>query len=337
MAPFRAILATQPDGKFHISLTELRPSDLPSGEVLIKVLYSSLNYKDGAVLKGWPGFIRKFPMVPGIDLSGVVAESSSPLFKAGDEVLCTGWGLSETQWGGYSEYARLDAKYLVPLPNGLTLRQSMGIGTAGFTAMQCVMALERHGLAQISRNEKARQVLVTGAGGGVGSIAIALLSKLGYAVAASTGRAAELEPYLRSLGAVEIIDRLALAAPSKGPLQSERWAGVVDSVGGETLAGALRAVAVNGSVAACGIAGGGALATHVAPFILRGVNLLGINSVLVPYEERLEIWRRLAQDLPKPMLESIIQEAALDDVFSLADQILSGQVKGRLVIRVGKA
>ena len=327
MPTFKAILATQADNKFQISLTQLERSALPPGEVLIRVKYSCLNYKDGAVVKGWPGFIRKWPMVPGIDLAGVVEESASSEFKTGDAVVVTGFGLSETLWGGYSELACLDAKYIVPLPKGLTPKQAMAIGTAGFTAMQCVMALERH------RTEKTKPVLVTGAGGGVGSVAIAILGHLGYKVAASTGRA-ELHDYLRSLGAAEIVDRAEISAPTKGPVVSERWAGVVDTVGGETLAGALKAVAINGSVAACGIAGGGAFTTHVAPFILRGVNLLGINSVYVPMAERHEIWRRLASDLPLNLLDAMTTEQPLENVFTLAEQILAGRIKGRTVISI---
>ena len=327
MSTFKAVLATQVDHKFQISLQQLERAALPPGEVLIRVQYSGLNYKDGAVVKGWPGFIRKWPMVPGIDLAGVVEESASDQFKPGDQVVVTGFGLSETMWGGYAELARLDAKYLVPLPQGLTPKQAMAIGTAGFTAMQCVMALETH------KTEKTRPVLVTGAGGGVGGVAIAILGHLGYQVAASTGRA-ELHDYLRSLGASEIVDRAAISAPTKGPLVSERWAGVVDTVGGETLAGALKAVAINGSVAACGLAGGGAFSTHVAPFILRGVKLLGINSVYVPLAERYGIWRRLAADLPLNLLDAMTTVEPLENVFALADQILAGQVRGRTVISI---
>ena len=334
MSTFKAILATQVNGKFEIAIDDLEREALPAGEVLIRVAYSSLNYKDGAVVKGLPGFIRKWPMVPGIDLSGVVEESSSASYKHGDQVVVTGWGLSETQWGGYSELCRLDAKYLVPLAKGLTLKQAMGIGTAGFTAMQCVLALEKHGLKERVTNEKTCEVLVTGAGGGVGSIAVAVLAKLGYKVTASTGRADEIGDYLHGLGAKQIIDRTALSVPGKGPLTSERWAGCVDTVGGEVLAGVLRATAINGSVAACGLAGGGALATHVAPFILRGVNLLGINSVHVPFSERLEIWRRLSEDLPMPLLEDMMTEEPLEAVFDLADKILAGQVRGRTVIKI---
>ncbi len=327
MPTFRAVFATQTDNQINVSLQELDRAVLPPGEVLIRVQYSSLNYKDGGALKGRPGFIRKFPMVLGIDLAGVVEESASSEFKAGDEVVVTGFGMAETQWGGYSEYARLDAKYVLPLPEGLSTRRAMAIGTAGFTAMQCVMALESH------RVGKERPILVTGAGGGVGSVAIAILSHLGYRVTASTGRA-ELHNYLYSLGANELVDRAEVIPAAKGPLASERWAGVVDSVGGETLAGALKSIEMNGSVAACGIAGGGPFTTHVAPFILRGVNLLGINSVYVAKTERVEIWRRLSTDLPSDRLDAMTQEQPLEAVFELADEILAGRVRGRTVIAI---
>jgi len=241
-------------------------------------------------------------MIPGVDLAGVVEESSSPDWKPGDEVVVTGFGLSETAWGGYAELARVSADWLVGLPKGLTLKQSMAVGTAGFTAMQCVVALERHGLVASSGGE----VLVTGAAGGVGSIAIAILAKLGYRVAASTGRP-EFGDYLRSLGASEIIDRTTLNTPGKRPLESERWGGAVDSVGGETLAAIVRGLVANGSVAACGVAGGAALNTTVYPFILRGVNLLGINSVYVSRPDRLLIWERLSRDLPLPLLDSMTE------------------------------
>jgi acrylyl-CoA reductase (NADPH) len=329
MSTFKALLATQEDGKLHVSFQQLDRDQLPPGEVLIRVAYSGLNYKDGLAVLGRPGVMRKFPMVPGIDLAGVVEESSSPEFKPGDQVVMTGGGLSETVWGGYSELARLDATYLIPLPQGLTLKQAMGIGTAGFTAMQCVLALEKQGVVP-----GGRDVVVTGATGGVGSVAVAVLAKLGYRVAASTGRGAELGDYLRSLGAAEILDRATLSAPAKGLLASERWGGAVDTVGGDTLAGVLRAVVSNGSVAACGLAGGLALNTTVAPFILRGVNLLGINSVFVPKAERVEIWQRLSRDLPLPLLDSMIQEEPLDKIFELSEQILAGHIHGRTVIRI---
>ncbi len=328
MPTFKAVLAQQVDDKIQVSVQQLDPSALPQGEVLIRVKYSCLNYKDGAVLKGWPGFIRKFPMVPGIDLSGVVEESASPEFKPGDEIVVTGWGLGETQWGGYAELARLDAKFLVPLPKNLSMKRAMAIGTAGFTAMQCVMALEQQAV-----QKSEHPVLVTGAAGGVGSVAVAILSHLGYKVAASTGRP-ELADYLKSLGASEIIERATITAPTKGPISTERWAGVVDTVAGETLAGALKSVATNGTIAACGIAGGGPFTTHIVPFILRGVKLVGINSVYVPKPERLEIWRRLAADLPLPILDSMTTEHPLEAVFALADEILAGKVRGRAVIKL---
>ena len=330
MSTFTALLATQADGKFHASFEQLDRAALPPGDVLIRVLYSDLNYKDGLAVTGRPGVIRKFPMIPGIDLAGVVEESTSPDWKPGDPVVCTGAGLSETMWGGYSELARLDSRHIVKLPAGLTLKQSMAIGTAGFTAMQCVFGLERHGLQPGSGD-----VLVTGAAGGVGSITIAILAKLGHRVVASTGRP-ELHDYLRSLGAAEILDRATLAAPSKRPLESERWAGAVDSVGGETLAAIVRALVPNGSVAACGLAGGSALNTTVFPFILRGVNLLGINSAFVSRPDRLLIWDRLTRDLSLPLLDSMTEEAPLTAVFELGEKILAGHIRGRTVIRIQK-
>lgn len=328
MSTFKAVLAIQDGGKFHASLQQLDRESLPPGEVTIRVKYSGLNYKDGLAVTGKPGVIRKFPMVPGIDLAGVVEESSSSEWKAGDEVVATGFGLSETLWGGYAELARLDARLLVPVPKGLTLKQAMAIGTAGFTAMQCVIALEQHAV-----KPDTGDVLVTGAAGGVGSIAVAILAKLGYRVFASTGRA-QLGDYLRSLGAAEIVDRAVLAAPSPRPMESERWAGAVDSVGGDTLAAIIRTLRARGSVASCGLAGGTALNTTVLPFILRSVNLLGINSVFVSREERLEIWERLARDLPLRLLDQMTEEAPLEKVFELGEQILAGKVRGRTVIRI---
>jgi acrylyl-CoA reductase (NADPH) len=330
MSTFTALLTTQTEGKFHASIQQLDRAALPAGEVLVRVLYSSLNYKDGLAVTGRPGVIRKYPMIPGIDLAGVVEESTSPFWKTGDQVVVTGSGLSETLWGGYSELARLDAQHLVRLPQGLTLKQAMAIGTAGFTAMQCVMALERHGVQAGSG-----EVLVTGAGGGVGSVAIAILANLGYRVVAATGRA-ELHEYLRSLGASAIIDRTTLSAPSKRTLETERWAGAVDTAGGDTLGAILRTLVSNGSVAACGLAGGSALNTSVFPFILRGVNLLGINSVNVPRADRVAIWARLAQDLPLPLLDKMTEEAPLAAVFELGEKVVAGQIRGRTVIRIQK-
>jgi acrylyl-CoA reductase (NADPH) len=328
MSTFKAVFAEQQDGKTQVSMQDLDRDTLPMGDVLVRVLYSDLNYKDGLAVTGRPGVIRKFPMIPGIDLAGVVEESASPDWKAGDAVVITGFGLSETAWGGYAELARVDAGWLVRLPQGLTLKQAMAIGTAGFTAMQCVIALERHGVTP-----GAGDVLVTGAAGGVGSVAVAVLARLGYKVVASTGRA-ELGDYLRSLGASEILDRDTLTAPSKRPLDSERWAGAVDSVGGDTLAAIVRGLVANGSVAACGVAGGAALNTTVFPFILRGVKLLGVNSVYVSHSDRQLIWERLTRDLPLPLLDSMTQEAPLEAVFELGEKIVGGGVRGRVVIKV---
>src|SRR5579871_6825678 len=299
MSTFKGLLATQEDGNFAASIQEIPTDALPAAEVLLRVAYSSLNYKDGLAVSGLPGVIRKFPMIPGIDLAGTVEESSSQLFKPGDEVVVTGCGTSEFLWGGYAQRARLDADCLVPLPKGMTLQQAMGVGTAGFTAMQSVMALEAHGL-----KPGGREVLVTGAAGGVGSVAVAILNRLGYRVAASTGRA-NLHDYLRTLGASEILDRAVVAAASKRPLDTERWGGAIDNVGGGTLAGLLRSMALGTSVAACGLAGGASLNTTVHPFILRGVNLLGIDSGRVPNARRREIWARISIDLPLNLLDQI--------------------------------
>lgn len=327
---FKALLVTNDNGQFAASLQQVERAALPAGDVLIRVAYSSLNYKDGLAVTGQPGVIRQYPMVPGVDLAGAVEESSSPEFKAGDQVVVTGCGTSETIWGGYAEYARMKAAHVTPLPAGMTLVQAMGVGTAGFTSMQSVMALEAHGL-----RPGGRDVVVTGAAGGVGSVAVAILAKLGYRVVASTGRA-ETHEFLRRLGAADIIDRGVLAAASKRPLESERWAGAIDSAGGDTLAGVLRTLAVGASVAACGLAGGAALSTSVFPFILRGVNLLGIDSVRVSSEQRRAIWNRLAADLDRGLLDEIISVEPLSGVIELGGKILKGQVRGRTVIDVNK-
>ncbi|HEY4363837.1 MAG TPA: MDR family oxidoreductase [Bryobacteraceae bacterium] len=324
----RAIFASQQDGKTSVSLQEISKDQLPAAEVLVHIAYSSLNYKDGLAITGKPGVIRKFPMIPGIDFAGTVEESSSSEFQPGDPVVLTGAGASETLWGGYAEYARWNAENLLKLPASISLKQSMAIGTAGFTAMQSVIALERHGL-----QPGGREVLVTGAAGGVGSVAVAILGKLGYKVAASTGRP-ELAEYLRGLGASEIVDRAALTVPSKAGLEKERWGGVIDSVGGTTLAGILPAMANGASVASCGLAGGAAFSATVLPFILRGVNLLGINSVRVAPTDRHEIWARLSTDLPLALLDSMTQVAPLGQVFDWGEKILAGQVRGRVVIDV---
>jgi acrylyl-CoA reductase (NADPH) len=328
MSTFKALLVTQNDGKFAASIQDLDRTALPAGEVLVHVAYSSLNYKDGLAVTGRPGVIRKYPMVPGVDFAGVVEESASPQFKAGDQVVVTGCGTSETIWGGYAQLARIDAEHVVPLPAGMTLAQAMGVGTAGFTAMQAVMTLEQHGL-----NPGGREVLVTGAGGGVGSVAIAILARLGYKAVGSTGRP-EVHDYLRGLGASDIIDRAALAAPSKRPLETERWAAAIDNAGGDTLAGVLRSMAIGGSVASCGLAGGAAFTSTVFPFILRGVNILGIDSVRVPNARRREIWARLMRDLPMSVLDQVITVEPLGKIFELGEQIVGGKIRGRTVIDV---
>jgi acrylyl-CoA reductase (NADPH) len=329
MTTFKALVATQDDGKFAAAFRQLELESLPAAEVLVRVSYSSLNYKDGLAVTGKPGVIRKFPMVPGIDFAGVVEKSSSYQFKPGDKVVVTGGGTSETLWGGYAQFARIDAEFIVPLPAGMTLKQAMGVGTAGFTAMQATMALEEHGL-----RPGGREVIVTGAAGGVGSAAVAILARLGYKVVASSGRGAELGDYLRKLGAHEIVDRAVLAAPSKRPLENERWAAAIDNVGGDALAGLLRSMAPGGSVASCGLAGGAAFGTTVLPFILRGVNLLGINSVHVPNPRRREIWLRIVRDLPLDLLDSMIEVQPLERVLELGEQILAGKIRGRTVIDV---
>lgn len=322
---FQALVLEQRDGATVAEIRSLAADALPAGDVLVDVAFSSLNYKDGLAITGRGKVIRQFPMVPGIDFAGTVAESQHPGFQPGDAVVLTGWGVGERHWGGLAQRARVRGDWLVPLPDGLDTRAAMAIGTAGFTAMLSVLALEAHGLAP------GRDLLVTGAAGGVGSVAVALLARAGHRVVASSGRA-DAADYLRSLGAAEVIGRL----PAEGrPLESERWGGVVDTVGGATLAAALRATAYGGSVAACGNAGGADLNTTVFPFILRGVNLLGIESVMFPAERRPAAWARLARDLPADLLERMIHDASLRDVPALAAAILDGQVRGRVVVNVG--
>jgi acrylyl-CoA reductase (NADPH) len=325
MQTFKALVVESGD-PYTAQIRQATLDELPQGDVLVRVAYSSLNYKDGLAITGAGKVIRSFPMVPGIDLAGTVLESASPAYKPGDSVILTGWGVGERHWGGLAELARVRSEWLVPLPQGLSLQQAMGIGTAGFTAMLAVMALEAHAI------DKSKEVLVTGAAGGVGSLAVALLARLGYRVVASTGRTSE-EAYLRSLGAGEILDRAVLTAPSK-PLESERFGGAVDTVGGAVLAGVLPRMAYGGSVAACGNAGGVKLETTVFPFILRGVNLLGIDSVMCPREKRLEAWQRLAHDLPRPLLEEAMQVVSLEEVPERAQAILQGQVRGRVVVKM---
>lgn len=327
---FKAMLLEQSGDTVTASLQDLPESRLPgypdAGEVTVAVEYSTLNYKDGMILRGLGRLVRQYPHIPGVDLAGTVEHSSHPAFQAGDPVLLTGWRVGEAHWGGYAQKARVKGEWLVPLPDGLTTKRAMAIGTAGFTAMLAVMALEEHGVTPA-----AGEVLVTGAAGGVGSVAVAVLAKLGYQVAASTGRA-ETHAYLKSLGATNIIAREELAEPSKRPLDSERWAGCIDSVGSTTLARVLTQMRYRGAVAAVGLAGGPALETTVIPFLLRGVSLLGIDSVMCPPERRLAAWERLVADLPMDKLDEATTVATLADLPRLADDILKGQVRGRLVI-----
>ena len=325
---FKALILEEQDGKTQSSIRELGRDALPTGEVLVEVAYSSLNYKDGLAITGQGRIIRNFPMVPGIDFSGTVVESTSPAYAPGDQVILTGWGVGERHWGGFSQFARVKADWLVKLPAGLSPHGAMAFGTAGFTAMLCVLALEDAGIAP-----GEREVVVTGAAGGVGSVAVALLARAGHNVTASTGRAAEHD-YLTALGARQIIDRQELATPSKRPLESERWAGGVDTVGDETLATVLKGVAYGGAVAACGLAGGSNLSTTVLPFILRGVRLLGVDSVMCPRPRREAAWARLARDFPTDQLNRVTQTVALAELPSLAGEILAGKVRGRIVVDV---
>jgi acrylyl-CoA reductase (NADPH) len=324
---FTAVFAEGTSERYSVSLKRLERASLPDGQVLVEIAYSSLNYKDGLALTGRGKVIRKFPMVCGIDLAGRVLESSDPEFRAGDEVLAVGQGLGETVWGGLSQLARVPATALLHLPAGLTLKQSMSIGTAGFTAMLSLMALEQNGITP-----GAGEVLVTGAGGGVGSIAVALLSDRGYNVAASTGRN-KLTPYLQRLGASSIIERAELERKTP-PLASERWAGAIDTVGGQTLASVLAATRAYGAVAACGMAGGASLATSVYPFILRNVSLLGINSNFPPHPARVEAWKRLTNEVRAEKLDALASVAPLSEILRLAEDVLAGRIKGRLVIDV---
>jgi len=324
---FRALVLHEVGGKVSSHIEAVDDDRLPEGEVTVAVEYSTLNYKDGMVLQGQGRLVRAYPHVPGIDFAGTVESSQSPAFQRGDKVVLTGWRVGEMQWGGYAEKARVKADYLMPLPAGLTTRQAMAIGTAGFTAMLAVIALEKHGLGLGS------EVLVTGATGGVGGTAIALLSSLGHRVVASTGRTA-LKSYLEGLGAAEVIDRTTLANPPTRPLDRERWDGAIDAVGSATLATILTQLRYRASVAACGLAGGNDLPTTVIPFLLRGVNLLGIDSVMCPREARIEAWRRLTRDLPLDRLDRMIEEIPLSQVAGLAPRILGGQIRGRTVIDV---
>lgn len=328
MSNFTALLLEESAGKVSARVASLPDSDLPPGEVTVAVEYSTLNYKDGMILQGVGKLVRKYPHVPGVDFAGTVESSTSPDWKAGDKVVLTGWRVGENSWGGYAQKARVKASQLVRLPASLSTKQAMAIGTAGFTAMLAVMALEDNGL-----KPDAGEVLVTGAAGGLGSVAVAILAKLGYHVAASTGRP-ETHDYLKSLGASVLIDRAELAKPPARPLDSERWAGCIDSVGSTTLATALTQLKYRAAAASCGLAGGSDLPTTVIPFLLRGVRLVGIDSVMCPLPQRQAAWARLARDLPLDKLDAMTETARLADLPGLAPTILKGAIRGRLVVDV---
>jgi acrylyl-CoA reductase (NADPH) len=313
-------------GKTSAAVTQMSLDDLPAGEVTVAVEYSTVNYKDGLCIGPGGGLVRKYPHIPGIDFAGTVEASDDSRYAPGDKVVLTGWRVGEAHWGGYSQKARVRADWLVPLPAGLDTRQAMAVGTAGFTAMLAVMALEDHGI-------KAGPVLVTGAAGGVGSVATAILANLGYKVAAVTGRP-ETADYLTALGAAQIVAREEINETVKRPLEGEVWGGCVDAVGGAMLARVLGQMEYGASVAAVGLAGGAALPATVIPFLLRGVNLLGIDSVMQPYDNRVRAWGRIAKDLPMDKLEAMIRPATLSDLPQLGADILKGQVKGRVVIDV---
>lgn len=326
---FKAILLTKEGDRFDAKVTELDPAQLPAGDVTLRVEYSTINYKDALALTNKSPIVRQWPMVPGIDCAGVVESSTHPAWKPGDRAILTGWGVGESHWGGLAQRARLKGDWLVKPPEGMTSRRAMAIGTAGFTAMLCVMALDKLGVTK-----ERGEVLVTGATGGVGSIAVAILAQRGYRVAASTGKLSE-EAYLKSLGAAEIIDRNTLSQPGKA-LQKERWAGVVDSVGSHTLANACAQTMTDGVVAACGLAQGMDFQSTVAPFILRGVTLAGINSVLVPLERRRIAWDLLARNLDGRKLDAMVTEIGLAEALARAPEVIGGRVRGRLVVDVNR-
>jgi len=327
LATFKAIRVDKADKGTTVALTQFDEADLMEGDVTLRVEWSALNYKDGLAVTGKAPVVRRFPMIAGIDLAGTVEQSSHPQWKPGDKVICTGWGMGETHLGAYAEKARVKGDWLVRLPEGMSARDAMAIGTAGFTAMLAVLALEKHGVAP-----KDGPIVVTGAAGGVGSVATAVLSKLGYQVIASTGRMSEAA-YLKNLGAAEVIDRGELSGPAK-PLARERWAGGIDSVGSTTLANILSMTKYAGAIAACGLAAGMDLPSSVAPFILRSVCLLGIDSVMCPIELRKDAWSRLASDLDPGKLIEITHEIGIDEVIAAGAKILAGEVRGRIVVKI---
>jgi acrylyl-CoA reductase (NADPH) len=326
---FRGILIEKDESGYRAAVREIDEASLPDGNVTVRVSHSTLNYKDGLAITGKGPVVRKFPMVPGIDLAGIVEESTDPQYRPGDAVLLNGWGVGEGHWGGLAQKARLKGDWLIPLPAGFSPAQAMAIGTAGYTAMLCVLALERHGVKPADG-----EILVTGAAGGVGSVAIAVLAKLGYSVVAVTGRPQD-EEYLKYLGATEVLERAQFSAPGK-PLGRERWAGAVDVVGSHVLANVCATTKYRGVVAACGLAAGMDLPATVAPFILRGVTLAGVDSVMCPRAERLVAWQRLAADLDVEKLEKISREVGLAEAIPLAASLLNGEVRGRIIVDVNR-
>ena len=326
---FKGILIEKDESGYRSAVRDIDEAALPAGNVTVRVSHSTLNYKDGLAITGRGPVVRRFPMVPGIDLAGVVEESTHPDYQPGDAVVLNGWGVGEVHWGGLAQKARLDGDWLIPLPARFSPRQAMAIGTAGYTAMLCVLALERHGVKPADG-----EILVTGAAGGVGSVAIAVLAKLGYSVVAVTGRPQD-EEYLKYLGATEVLDRAQFSAPGK-PLGRERWAGAVDVVGSHVLANVCATTKYRGVVAACGLAAGMDFPATVAPFILRGVTLAGVDSVMCPRAERLLAWQRLASDLDVEKLEKISREVGLSEAIPLAASLLNGEVRGRIIVDVNQ-
>jgi len=326
---FNGILITKEELGYRAAVAQMDEAQLPAGDVSVRVSHSTLNYKDGLAITGKGPVVRSFPMVPGVDLVGVVEESANPAYRAGDTVLLNGWGVGEVHWGGLAQKARLKGDWLIPLPSGFTPQQAMAIGTAGYTAMLCVLALERHGV-----KPSDGEILVTGAAGGVGSVAVAILAKLGYTVVAATGRTKDAD-YLKRLGASEVIERAQFASPGK-PLGKERWAGAVDVVGSHVLANVCATTKYGGVVTACGLAAGMDFPATVVPFILRGVTLAGIDSVMCPRADRLVAWQRLVTDLDVAKLGDISREVGLAEAIPLANQLLSGEVRGRIVVDVNR-
>ena len=326
---FKAILISKDEAGYQARLQSVDDDVLPEGDVTVNVEWSTLNYKDGLAITGKAPVVRRFPLIPGIDFAGTVSQSGNPAWHAGDRVILNGWGVGETHCGGLAQKARVKGEWLVALPQAFTARQAMAIGTAGYTAMLCVLALEKHGV-----KPDDGEILVTGANGGVGSVAIALLARLGYQAVASTGRVVESD-HLKALGAALVIDRQELSSPGK-PLGKERWAGVIDTVGSQTLANACATTRYRGAVAACGLAGGMDFPSSVAPFILRGVTLYGIDSVMAPLAVRQEAWSRLSRDLDLEKLDSITREVSLSDALTVAGELLAGTVRGRVVVDVNR-